>query len=355
MTITIQLTEIPQNESVDNRIFTLPKTGGDFGAAFECLIQLPDRSGEVADIHGQFVASKQGMTIEATNGNRISINGNVLASGRTAVIEDGTMIEIADYTMLISQIDSEDVFEVGEQTIHPLNENNHFSLDDLQANDNDDVVMIHNKQKSNNAMNDNDKPHLPNQQPHFTAKGVFSDDPFDEDPFKDEDISLISDEEIPTTKHSELENNENIETLTPGLNQEDIDSEVICFESSMIEPSNSKQHRQENPNLDNAKVDQLVTLLGNQITTANQQQASLFAAIDKTLSTFIEEFSPKHLEDVYSDFGTPLFVQKESQYWRSYRKSFNRRADKGEYHRLFKALLLENMQLDNMKDKDDNG
>jgi len=353
MTITIQLTEIPQNESVDNRIFTLPKTGGDFGAAFECLIQLPDRSGQVADIHGQFIASKQGMMIEAINGNRISINGNLLASGRTAIIEDGTMIEIADYTMLISQIDSEEVFDVGEQAIQPSNENSHFSLDDLQANDNDDVVMRHHKQESNSAMNDNDKTHLPNQQPHFTAKGVFSDDPFDEDPFKDEDITLVSDEEIPTTSHSELENNENIETLT--TDKDDIDSEVICFESSVIEPTSNKQRRQENQNIDNAKVDQLVALLGNQITTANQQQAGLFAAIDKTLSTFIEEFSPKHLEDVYSDFGTPLFVQKESQYWRSYRKSFNRRADKGEYHRLFKALLLENMQLDNMKNKDDNG
>lgn len=58
----------------------------------------------------------------------------------------------------------------------------------------------------------------------------------------------------------------------------------------------------------------------------------------------MNEFSPEHLEDVFDDFGTPFFVQKEKQYWRSFRKSFNRRLDKGEYHRLFKALLIENMQ-----------
>ena len=75
----------------------------------------------------------------------------------------------------------------------------------------------------------------------------------------------------------------------------------------------------------------------------------------KTLTTFINEFAPEHLEDVFDDFGTPFFVQKEKQYWRSYRKSFGRRLDKGEYHRLFKALLLENMQGNVSMNKDNKG
>ena len=354
MTITIQLTEIPQNESVENRIFTLSKTGGDFGTAFDCLIHLPDRSGLVADIHGRFISSKQGMTISAINGNKIVINGQALASGRSIIIEDGTMIEVANYTMLISQLDNEEVLELENTITQSSNENSHFSLGDLQTENNDDFVMLHNKQKSNNAMNKNDNNHS-DQQPHFTAKGVFSDDPFDEDPFKDEELAIKPNDEAQREQSKSavsLDDVQNIETFTTehNLDESVLDSDVIVFSSSK-----TKFHQENDQGFNDTKVTQLMTLIDDKINTANEQQANLFAAIDKTLSTFIEEFSPKHLEDVYSDFGTPLFVQKETQYWRSYRKSFNRRLDKGEYHRLFKALLLENMQKEKMKNKDDNG
>ena len=59
MTITIQLTEIPPNETVTNRVITLPPNGGSFGTAFDCTIQLPDRSERVSGVHGHFVSKNK--------------------------------------------------------------------------------------------------------------------------------------------------------------------------------------------------------------------------------------------------------------------------------------------------------
>lgn len=336
MTITIQLTEIPENESVTNRVFTLPQTGGNLGSAFDCTIQLPDRTGQVAAIHGRFVPHKQHMTIEAINGCKIDINGMPLASGRAVTIDDGTTLQIADYVLLISQTGQVTDTEVDMDDAIAFNGDQHFSLDDLQADHNDDLVM-----KTSNHANqqiDSTSREAP-QTPHFAASGVFSDDPFDEDPFNDEEISLNAN---PTQADSITSDNSYVEKIDQDEYQVDFDHDEQVFQPSIVK-ANSHQS-QESELASNPQIDKLVNLLGNQLVSANDQQAKLFKALDKTLSTFIDEFSPHHLEEVYSDFGTPMFVAKEKQYWRLYRKSFNRRLDKGEYHRLFKALLLENMQ-----------
>ncbi|SFC12637.1 type VI secretion system-associated FHA domain protein [Pseudoalteromonas denitrificans] len=331
MAITIQLTEVPQNENVTNRVFTLPKQGGTFGSSFDCMIELPDRSGQVAAIHGQFIANKHNMGIEAFNGNKIKINGTTLASGRIAPIEDGSMIEVADYMMLISQVNDSNSNDIEKDSFSQAKfKDVHFSLDGIQDNDLEEDIIMKNdkKQISQGVLMSED------QQPHFINNGVFVDDPFDEDPFKDEDISLKQE-----SNSTGVQNETDVFTAEP-INSNKQDN--LIFEHQTIKSDSAPEPV--NNTVNTTKIDHLVRLLDTQIVSANEQQSNLFQALDKTLTTFMEEFSPKHLEDVYSDFGTPLFASKEKQYWRLYRKSFNRRLDKGDYHRLFKALLLENMQ-----------
>jgi len=332
MATTIQLTEIPQNETVANRVFTLDRKGGDFGSSFECTIQLPDRSGQVSAVHGRFVANKHRMNIEAVNGNKISVNGTLLASGRMVTIEDGTVIQVADYMMLVSQIGDENTVQA-ETTIPPANA--HFTLSGLESNDvNEDLVMKNDRQDSLENYEKSQQ-----QTPHFSANGVFSDDPFEDDPFEDETICLKHEEQIPKNTLD----GENIQFDKPTNDTLDsqIEVEPVYVDKSF---SKNKTAPLEQSNVSSTKVDQLVNLLGSQIVSANQQQANLLNVIDKTLTTFLEEFSPQHLEDIYEDFAVPFFVQKEKQYWLTHRKSFTRRLKKGEYHRLFKALLIENMQ-----------
>lgn len=346
MAITIQLTEIPQNEHVTNRVFSLPKQGGTFGSSFDCMIELPDRSGQVATTHGRFVADNNTMMIEALNGNNITINGASLATGRLAPIEDGSMIEVADYTMLVSLVKSTEAEEESETSINSKIKDVHFSLEGLNNDDFDENIKMKTSQHHINQGEQMSQDQ--EQQPHFINNGVFVDDPFDEDPFKDEEISIKTESEIPAGKINSEDQSGQFSKIMPEFEEEN----AVVFENKPLqkqtvtndESNPVNNNGVSNNSVSNKQLDHLVRLLDTQIVSASEQQSKLFKALDKTLTTFIDEFSPAHLEDVYSDFGTPLFASKEKQYWRLYRKSFNRRLDKGEYHRLFKALLLENMQ-----------
>ena len=344
MAITIQLTEIPQNEHVTNRVFSLPKQGGTFGSSFDCIIELPDRSGQVAATHGRFVADKSNMMIEALNGQKITINGTSLAPGRLFPIEDGSMIEVADYTMLVSQVKSIETEEDSDTYINTKIKDAHFSLEGINNDDFDDNIKM---KTSEHHINQGEQMSQEQEhQPHFMNNGVFVDDPFDEDPFKDEEISLKPEPDSPAKVDT---NNESQTTqyITPEFEEDDtvvFENQSTHKQSTKEKHSNTVTNNSVNNSVNTSQIDHLVRLLDTQIVSASEQQSKLFKALDKTLTTFIDEFSPEHLEDVYSDFGTPIFASKEKQYWRLYRKSFNRRLDKGEYHRLFKALLLENMQ-----------
>jgi len=349
MSITIQLTEIPANESVPNRIVTLPKAGGDFGSAFDCDIQLPDRSGQVAAKHGCFVANKDKMMVHTFAGLSITIQGAPLAPGKSAVLEDGTIIGVAEYIMLVSIVasmdsehDDNDLAIKPDQNYQAYFSHNSLDEDDLE----DTIVMIGDNDGIKGQTMTQDKA------PHFAASGVFSDDPFEDDPFKDEDISFNVNEQVSSQEKRFAQETESIETFI-AEDSDDDDSDVILMNKNLIKAANREANHSNDEK--NQGITQLVNLLENQIVNNNDQQSKIFQAIDKTLTTFINEFSPEHLEDVFDDFGTPFFVQKEKQYWRSYRKSFSRRLNKGEYHRMFKALLLENMQGSSPINKDNKG
>jgi predicted component of type VI protein secretion system len=333
MTITIQLTEIPDNETVTTRVFTLPDRGGDFGTNFDCFIKLPDRTGQVASVHGHFVIHNEKMSVESVNGNKIKLNGIALASGRTTEINDGTMIEVFDYIMLVSKTGDDAIEETYMNNEDDMETKSPFSLSSSEMSD-DNVIMKNNTDGIKEQAFDDEN--MVNE-PHFSSTGVFSDDPFDDDPFKDEDIYLnetLSEDTIYATKDDNPVIIEDSGTL--HVNSETLKISPQRYDNSANVVNDDKT--QEN-------INQLISLLDRQLVSKNDQQSQLFKALEKTLSTFLEEFSPQHLTEEFSDFGTPFFVNKEQQYWRLYRKSFNRRMKKGDYTRLFKALLLENIQL----------
>jgi predicted component of type VI protein secretion system len=347
MQITLQLTEVPANEKVSSRIFTLPSSGGTFGSDFDCDIQLPDRSGQVAPKHGCFTRVKSKMMVQAYAGNKLAVQDQALAPGKQIQIVDGSTVTIGDYLVLVSivgdvAVTSEDNDVALES---PQSFNHYFSSDSLVDDDLDDNIVM----KSESAEIIKEQTMAQDQTPHFASNGVFSDDPFADDPFDDHNIKLNAEATAVPTQEAFDQPKENIETFVA----EDEDQDAVVFDQSLVKtPDNNDAQTTANAN--NQQITQLVTLLENQLTSNSELQSKIFKAIDKTLTSFLDEFSPAHLEDVFDDFTVPFFVQKEKQYWRSYRKSFKRRSDSGEYHRLFKALLLSNMQNAGENDKSDN-
>ena len=301
MTITIQITEVPENEAVPNRVLTLPENGGTLGSGFESIVQLPDRSGGVAPVHARFIKSSRGMLVDAEPDQRVTLDGVALEPGRPQKISDGNVLRIAGYTLLVSVSGVWQEAPQEQETFDDTPQTAPFSLsDDLGELDFEQVSQSKPKKK----------------EPAFAFHGVLVDDPFAEDPFADGDLDIQS---------------EVVDEADTAFIDEDV--EVVGADFTL------KQYRQ-----DDDKLNRLLDMVERQQGAQSEQQKRLFDALDQTLDAFLREFAPEHLEEEFSDYGTPWLSSKDKRYWRLYRKHYLRRQKKGDFHRLFKALLMENMQ-----------
>ncbi|MFC6670672.1 type VI secretion system-associated FHA domain protein [Marinobacterium aestuariivivens] len=65
--------------------------------------------------------------------------------------------------------------------------------------------------------------------------------------------------------------------------------------------------------------------------------------LQRTLDRFLDELSPVHLEEAFSDFCSG-WGSRDKKYWRLYRKQFNRKLDRREFHHRFTALFVEELR-----------
>jgi len=323
MTLILQITEIPENESIKSRVVVLPPQGGTLGTAFDCTIQLPDRSQQIAPIHGRIVPKTKGMFLEpASSQLHILINNQPLAFGRPSRLEDGAVINIGGYTLLVTE--------------------------------------ARKKSKPPSKTEESGLPPTPTDtSPHFSAKGVFTEDPFGEDPFDgmNSDPFATRPDVQPTQQTANrfapnaVFEEDNIPTIEPEQR----------FEPESKTQNQSQQGNQRGQSVarlsdsefieatrqDDQKFGRLVRMIEESNTRVSQQQTQLFKALDDTLNNFLEEFSPDQLEEKFSDYHPSRFFRNKKHYWNMYRRDFQRRHSKKEFHRLFKAMLLDNLQKHN--------
>jgi predicted component of type VI protein secretion system len=328
MTLILQITEIPENESIKSRVVVLPPQGGTIGTAFDCTLQLPDRSQQIAPIQGRFRPSQQGMMLEpAASQLQIMVNNRPLVYGRPTRLEDGAVINIGGYTLLAT--------ESGKK----------------------------NKAPAAHASEQTEKP--TESTPHFSAKGVFAEDPFGDDPFdgmnadpfaSSSEPASFSEESTasPFTQSDQFFEEDNIPTIEPEPRFVSEDEPEPAQRRSNNEYRQNKSVARlsdsefiEATRQDDQKFGRLVSMIEESNARASQQQAQLFKALDETLNAFLEEFSPEQLEEKFSDYYPSRFFRNKKHYWDMYQRDFQRRHSKNEYHRLFKAMLLDNLQKQN--------
>ncbi len=310
MTISIQLTQIPQNENVVTRIVNLPINGGSIGRSFQSTVQLPDQTQQISRIHGDISQTDEGYLLTDKSQNGIQINSKKLPSGASRLLKDGDILSIGGYTLLISALG--ETFKTNTVKIPDMAKDNftepNFSLDLNSDNELDFLQEEHDP-----ALN------LDNN-PLFSSKGVLSDDPFNDDPFMD--IAPEPDDEPLDIQPSEQE----FMPVHPAVNPE---TEALS-----------------------KRVDQLIALTQKNNQTLQdpiQTQEILFASLEQTLEQFLNEFSPVYLEQMFAEYSSGFFANKEKKYWRIYRKHFDMKKENGDFNRQFKALFLENMHKQGVK------
>ncbi|MDC5806613.1 FHA domain-containing protein [Vibrio europaeus] len=308
MALSIHLISVPTEEVVASRVVYLPESGGTLGRAPACDICLPDQSKRISRTHGEVRLTARGYVLISRGQNCASLNDKVMVRDKEYPLNDGDIIKVENYTMLVSTL-------VSSSAEAPQQDDDDFLSQPFELNLNDDETEFLEqteapKQKQNGAS--------------FSHKNVLSDDPFASDPFED----LDSDEIAAHVEVDEVAQTKTFEQAT--------DLEYLPVDT----PSNNTQLE--------ASIEKLLTL-----SEKNQQYLqnpmlhhdALFDALEKTVDQFLNEFAPKELENQFSEYlSGGLFSNKEKKYWKIYRKHFQHRQQNGDFRRQFKALFLENMQ-----------
>ncbi|MCE0557531.1 MULTISPECIES: FHA domain-containing protein [unclassified Motilimonas] len=324
MTLSIHLIKVPAEETLSARVVHLPANGGTIGRSPDANVFLPDHSQMISRLHAEISLHNGGYQLIDKSTNATLINDKKILKGRPYLLNDGDVIQVVNYTMLVSTLNSAPTVaptqaEESDPFSHP------FALDLAD----DDIDFLEQVDANPDASN-NTEQHL------FSAQGVFSDDPFNSDPFAD-----FSQDEMPDEAY-----------LAPDTASDNITSSQ---KENNAEPASQQYFPIQGAEQDNLseRVDQLLSLTEeNQRFLQNPQlqHQMLFEVLEETLDQFLDEFSPSHLESLFADFVSGgLFSNKEKKYWRIYRSHFNKRQNKGDYRRQFKALFMENMQKQGMK------
>lgn len=308
MAVSIHLISVPTEEVVASRVVYLPESGGTLGRAPACDICLPDQSKRISRTHGEVRLTDRGYVLISRGQNSASINDKVMMKDKEYPLNDGDIIKVENYTMLVSTL-------VSSRTESPQQDDDDIFSQPFELNLNDDETEF---------LEQTETPKPKQNSASFSHKNVLSDDPFASDPFED----LDSDEIAAHVEVDEVAQTKTFEQAT--------DLEYLPVDT----PSNNTQLE--------ASIEKLLTL-----SEKNQQYLqnpmlhhdALFDALEKTVDQFLNEFAPKELESQFSEYlSGGLFSNKEKKYWKIYRKHFQHRQQNGDFRRQFKALFLENMQ-----------
>lgn len=314
MTVSVHLISVPTEEVITSRVVYLPEYGGIFGRAPACDICLPDQNKRISRSHGEVRLTDRGYVIINRGQNQTQLNDKPMNKDKEYPLNDGDIIKVENYTMLVSTL----VSSSSESAAEPIDD---VFAQPFELNLNDDEMEF---------LEQGDAPVEKQASSSFSLKGVLSNDPFTSDPFEDID----SDEVV---QHVELDEEEQPQIFSPKSELQYLS--VDTPQDTQLEASIEKL---------------LIINEKNQQYLKNpmMQHEVLFDALEKTVNQFLNEFAPTELETQFSEYiSGGLFSNKEKKYWNIYRKHFIHRQQNGDFRRQFKALFMENMQ----KQREENG
>ena len=334
MSISIQLVEIPENEQIGSRQLSLSDAGGTIGRSYDCNIQLPDFQRQLSRVHAEISRDEKGqyyVTDRSMNG--LFVNDRCLGHGQRQAINDGDLLRMGDYVLLISDMQS--LFSASA-SVDPWDDEPEtartepiFSMDDLKKEEqqwgqryDDDVVVSDNEPLR-----------------AFSHDKVMSDDHVGYDPFDD-------DYELGMTE-ADLSSGPSLISGSPGRSSSnsgsargltlDSDGELGGLPPALESGTDQQLIRD--------SLSQLNQLIDKQRQVQSEQYSHdrLMDCIERALSRFLEELDPSGQEELFRDYISG-WGNKDKKYWRLYRKQFSQKLQRKEFHRQFAALFIEELR-----------
>lgn len=306
MTVSIQLIRIPDGESVIHREYYAADLPFVIGREFDCDLVLPDQDRQISRQHAELRLNDAGKLVvldRSTNGT--ALNGKDLWKGDESPLADGDRVKIGGYELLfgISHKGKAEAAPPSEKKKNGAVPKKPFSLHGVNGSMNFGTLYP--------------EPETPPEEDDpadFTTGGVDLEsellfDPFAEGPELDERAAKPKN----GTHYADPE----VEDVRP-----------MPFDSSTLDAQSALPPR--------PVMHQTGWLV------APDREANE-AAIETAVERLLALVDPAALESEYREFLGP-FSRTGRRFWKIHKRMFARKRDSGEYVRLFKAILAEEIK-----------
>ena len=316
MSINIQLVEIPENEQVNSRQFSLPSSGGTIGRAYDCTVQLPDFSKSLSRVHAQVIKGAKGnYQVSNKSTNSMQINGKEIQSGQYQKIADGDVWKIGDYLLLITDLSAlgTDELDLQSEPIEARSTEPLFSVDEF------DVVDA--------EVFDTDRLNMSSR--------------VDDSAYKTGDIDNLPMDSGLSVSDSEFSAEKALDTVQLGIDpfeHEQMQPGSFSNEPLTIEGNNTSADAMAQ------NLQQLTTLIAQQNNQSNHYNYDmLMQCIQNSMDKFIEEMAPEYLEEMFNGYITG-WGSRDKKYWQLYKQQFKRKLARREFHRQFESIFMEELR-----------
>ena len=307
MTISIQLIKIPDSETLSHREFYAEKFPVTIGREFDCDLVLPDSSSKISRRHAELRQAKNGhVEICDVSTNGIILNSAPILKGASVTLADGDLLKIEGYELLFGVVE----MPSAERPILPKKEKKLVTGNPFE-----------------NAS-------------HGDGSGVIDPVSLSELPAEFEQAPFIQGVE-------DLESDLLFDPFAegPAINERAVD-QVVDFDNTikrqdkLVNPTHFEMEVLDEPEIPEPRAPLRANLPSS---FAPKEREYREVAMDAAIERFLETFDPNNLKAEYSEFLGP-FSRTKKRFWNIHCRIFARRKANGEYARIFKAIIAEEMR-----------
>ncbi|MEI9748308.1 FHA domain-containing protein [Moellerella wisconsensis] len=289
MGLIIRIISHPEGESIQQWQYNLPDEGGIIGRSIGVNLQLNDSHRTISGIHATIKKNDRGyqLTDNSTNGTFINNDEFPLGKDNSMILNDGDVIKISDYQLLIS------CFELNSDNIDTISNNAPLI---------DSAVKVKNN--------------LAKKTPSL-GSGLFEDDPFEDkvpNPLSYKDNA----ESIADTLYMDANIQEDIFNYKPENSMEIHSVEPKDNEGILKDPFSV---------LDNEYVkskDPIMLLFYDRNISISEFIKMINESIAISVNKLILDLSPENIESTYFSIFKPGFFNLTPDFWKAYKSYYYR-------------------------------
>lgn len=303
MSLSLQILTLPEGEAVTRREVLVSSFPFVIGRDFDCDLSLPDGSATLSRRHLQ-IEGKPFAGYRATDlsTNGAMLNGASMKQQGARPIADGDILEFSGYRILISV------------TSPPTASDHDLDPDEPTAPRQMSLSQLVNDEDAAPSKDDGAEEPFGGDIAALEANLLF--DPFEDGPgLRDMPIS-----EARAEKPAPSPAEDGAQIMSPlGL------SDSAARPAGRVMPMG------------------VTTTAAQDLWSPTPEREELSDAIDRAIARFLDQFDPVALEKEYRDFLGP-FARRKRRYWSVFQKQFRRRRENGDYGRVFRAILAEEIR-----------